>query len=227
MKILVAGTSTGFGKLTAESLIKEGHDVAATMRGVGVKNKGSAEALEKAGAKVVELDVADDTSAEQGVQDSIEALGGLDVIVNNAGFGYLGLQETFTSEDWQKTFDVNVFGVQRVTRAALPHLRGQGSGLVINVSSVVGRIAFPFFGAYTASKWAVEGLSEVYRLELSNLGIETVVVEPGGFHTEFFDKMQTPSDDERTRSLGDYANAPKAFFDGFGQAPRSAAAGRG
>ena len=128
MKILVTGTSTGFGKLIAESLIKEGHDVAATMRGVGGKNRASAEALEKAGAKVVELDVADETSADKGVQDSIEALGGLDVIVNNAGFGWLGLQETFTSEDWKKTFDVNVFGVQRVTRAALPHLRKQGSG---------------------------------------------------------------------------------------------------
>ena len=217
MKVLITGSSTGFGKLIAETLIKEGHNVAATMRGVAGKNKASAKSLTQAGAKVVELDVANDMSAEKGVQDAVAALGGLDVVINNAGFGYLGLQEAFTIEDWKRTFDVNVFGVQRVNRAAIPHLRKQGSGLLISISSVAGRIVFPFFGAYTASKWAVEALSDGYRVELSRDGIESVVVEPGGFATEFFDKMQTPSDKARAVSLGEFANAPKEFFKNFGK----------
>ena len=117
--------------LTAKTLLKEGHGVAATMRGVDDKNKGPAAELTKAGAKVVNLDVTDDASVDKGVRDSINALGGLDVVINNAGFGYLGLQETFTSNDWKRTFDVNVYGVQRVTKAAIPHMRKQGSGLLV------------------------------------------------------------------------------------------------
>ena len=217
MKVLITGSSTGFGKLIAETLLKDGHEVAATMRGVDGKNKASAQALTKAGAKVVGLDVTDDASVERGVLASISALGGLDAIINNAGFSYLGLQETFTPEDWKKTFDVNVYGVQRVTKATIPHLRKQGSGLFIHISSTVGRVALPFFGAYIASKWALEALAEVYRLELARDGIETIIVEPGGFATDFFNKVQASSDAKRAEEIGDFANAPREFVEGFGK----------
>ncbi|PCI36441.1 MAG: short-chain dehydrogenase, partial [Elusimicrobia bacterium] len=212
MKILITGTSTGFGKLITETLLEEGHQVAATMRNSQNKNKASALALTTAGATVIDLDVADDGSVALGVQDAIDALGGIDVVINNAGVSMIGLQETFTIDDWKKVFEINVFGVQRVNRAVLPLLREQGSGLLIHISSVVGRVNLPFFGPYTASKWALEALVEGYRAELPGFGIESILVEPGGFPTEIFDKMSTPSDKKRVRDYGKFANAPKKFF---------------
>ena len=119
-----------------------------------------------AGARVVELDVTDDGSVDAAMADAVELAGSIDVVINNAGVGSIGLLETFTPADWQASFDINVFGVQRVNRAALPLLRAQGSGLLVIVSSVAGRMAVPFFGPYNAAKFAVEGLAETYRAEL-------------------------------------------------------------
>jgi len=217
MKILITGTSSGFGKLFVKTLVKEGHGVAASMRNATGKNKVAAEAIEKMGAHIVDLDVTDDASVENGVKDAIGALGGLDVVINNAGVSMIGLYEAFPMKDWKRIFEVNVFGVQRVNRAALPHLRKQGSGLLIHISSIAGRVVLPFFGPYTASKWALEALAEGYRVELSGFGIDSAVIEPGGFATEIFEKMTPPSDAERTKSLGDFAKAPQAFFENFGK----------
>jgi len=217
MKVLITGSSTGFGKLIAETLVQKGHDVAASMRNVGTKNKENAAALEKAGAKVVEIDVLDEASVNAGVAEAVKVLGGLDVVVNNAGAAMLGLTEAFSIEDWKKVFDLNVFGVQRVNRAALPHLREQGSGLLVHVSSIIGRVMLPFFGPYGPSKWALEGLAEITRVENASLGIDSVLVEPGGFATEIFNKLATPSDKEREASLGEYAKVPMQFAEGFGE----------
>ena len=107
-----------------------------------------------------EIDVTDEASVESGVASATKQAGGLDVVVNNAGVGVLGLQETFDVDDWKKLFDVNVFGVQRVNRAVLPHMRERGSGLIIFVSSLLGRMTIPFYGPYNASKWALEALAE-------------------------------------------------------------------
>ena len=217
-RILITGASSGFGKLTTHTLIKKGKTVVASMRNAKGKNQQAAEELQSAGAHIVEIDVTDETSVEQGVTAAIEMAGGMDVVVNNAGVGVIGLQETFTPEDWQNIFDINVFGVQRVNRAVLPHMRAKGSGLIIYVSSLLGRMTIPFYGPYNASKWALEALAENYRTELSGLGIESCIVEPGGFPTSFMDTLVKPSDSSRDDSYGELTQAPVGFFKNFEQA---------
>ena len=217
-RILITGASGGFGRLTVESLLKGGHQVVGTMRGVEGKNKGVAGELSSAGAKIVEMDVTSDQSVEDGVSKAIELLGGLDIVINNAGVGVLGMQEHFTADDMKRLFDVNVFGVQRVNRAALPHLRGQQSGLIIYISSLLGRMTIPFYGPYNASKWALEALAENYRSELSGFGIESCIVEPGGYPTTFMDSLLRPSDNSRNESYGEFMHALQGMFDGFEQA---------
>lgn len=216
-KILITGASGGFGALTTHLLLEKGHTVIATMRGVYNKNKAIAHELNKAGAHVVEIDVTDDDSVNQGVKRALELAGGLDVVVNNAGVGVLGLQENFTPEDWQSLFDVNVFGVQRVNRAVLPYLRSQNEGLLIHVSSLLGRFTLPFYGPYNASKWALEALAENYRVELSSFGIDVCLVEPGGYATNFFGNLLKPSDTSREASYGELAEGPMQLFTNFEQ----------
>lgn len=214
-KILITGASGGFGALTVKELLNRGHQVAATMRNSTSKNKAIAEELSGLGAHIVDMDVTLDESVNQGVSQSIDLLGGLDVVINNAGVGVLGIQENFTIEDFKRLFDINVFGVQRVNRAALPHLRKQGSGLLILVSSILGRMALPFYGPYNASKWAVEALAENYRMELSGFGIESCIVEPGGYPTTFMDSLIRPSDTSREESYGDLVHGPNQLLNNF------------
>lgn len=217
-KILVTGASSGFGKLTTLTLLNNGHTVVGSMRGVDGKNKGVAEELKSAGAHVVEIDVTSDDSVAQGVAAALEAAGGLDVVVNNAGVGVIGLQEAFTPEDLQKVFDINVFGVQRINRAVLPHLRDKQSGLLIHVSSLLGRMTLPFYGPYNASKWALEALAENYRTELSGSGVDSCIVEPGGYPTTFMDNLVKPGDPGRNDGYGDLAQAPLAMKANFEKA---------
>lgn len=214
-RILITGASGGFGSLTVKTLLKEGHKVAATMRNSGTKNKEIADELKGLGAHIVDMDVTLDDSVNSAVAESAELMGGLDVIVNNAGVGVLGIQENFTIDDFKRLFDINVFGVQRVNRAALPTLRAQGSGLLIHVSSLLGRMTFPFYGPYNASKWAVEALAENYRIELSGFGVDSVLVEPGGYPTSFFNSLIQPSDSSRDESYGAMVEAPKQAFESF------------
>ncbi|MEM9894820.1 MAG: SDR family oxidoreductase [Bacteroidota bacterium] len=214
-RVIITGANGGFGALTVHTLLEQGHSVAATVRNPESKNKEAAEKLTSAGAHVVNMDVTDDQSVDKGVGEAIELLGGLDVVVNNAGVGVLGIQEQFTTADFQKLFDVNVFGVQRVNRAALPHLRKQGSGLLVHVSSLLGRIAFPFYGPYNASKWALEALAENYRVELSGFGVDSVLVEPGGYPTGFFGSLMKPSDTSQNEGYGEMVEAPQQTFESF------------
>ncbi|MEO1655897.1 MAG: SDR family oxidoreductase, partial [Bacteroidota bacterium] len=192
--------------------------VAASVRGKEGKNKEAAAELTSLGAKVVEIDVTDDASVESGVKEAIEVLGGLDVVVNNAGLGVSGMQEHFTPDDFKRLFDVNVFGVQRMNRAALPHLRGQKSGLIIYVSSLLGRITLPFYGPYNASKWALEAMAENYRAELSSFGVENCIVEPGGFETTFFGNLMQPGDQSRNAAYGEFMQAPIQMGESFNAA---------
>ncbi len=217
-KIIITGASGGFGFLTCQSLIKNGHKVVGTMRSTKGKNEQIASELTAIGVKLVELDVTETESVQNGVKRAIELLGGLDVVINNAGVGVLGMQEHFTPEDMQRVFDVNVFGVQRVMRAVLPHLRKQGRGTVLYVSSLLGRITLPFYGPYNASKWALEGLAENYRAELSGFGIESGIIEPGGFPTTFMDNLIKPSDKSQVESYGEFMNVPQVMLGGFGEA---------
>ena len=147
---------------------------------------------------------------------ALERTGGrLDAVVNNAGVGVYGVQECFTSADWQRLFDINVFGVARVNRTALPHLRARGGGLLVHVSSLLGRVVMPFYGPYNASKWALEALAENYRIELAPLGIDCAIVEPGGYNTEFSGNLMHPGDPARADAYGDFGKQPEAALKGF------------
>lgn len=217
-KILVTGANGGFGKLTTKKLLDDGHTVVASIREPKGRNKSSASELKSMGAHIVEIDVTNDSSVVQGVKIAIETVGDLDVVVNNAGIGAFGIQETFTDKDWQKLFDVNVFGVQRMNRAILPHMREKGTGLLIHVSSLIGRMVLPFWGAYSASKWALEAMAETYRVELSKYGIDSCIVEPGAYPTAFFEGLIEPSDHSRNLSYGGFSQEAKEFFTDFGNA---------
>lgn len=214
-KVLVTGASSGFGELIAKSLLNKGHSVVASMRDIDARNKEAADAFRAAGAHVVSIDVTDENTVGTGVEEAIDLAGGLDVLVNNAGIGVTGLQEAYTAADMQRLFDINVFGVQRMNRAVLPLFRKQRSGLLLHVSSLLGRITIPFYGPYNASKWALEALAENYRTELSAFGVESCLVEPGGFPTTFMDRLMRPSDTERLTGYGEMAGAPEQALTGF------------
>jgi NAD(P)-dependent dehydrogenase (short-subunit alcohol dehydrogenase family) len=214
-KILITGASGGFGKLTVLTLLQKGHQVAATMRDVNGRNKIVGDELRNAGAIVLDIDVTDDKSVTNGVQKAITELNGLDVLINNAGVGVLGMQEFFTTDDFQKVFDINVFGVQRMNRAVIPYFREKHEGLIIYTSSLLGRIALPFYGAYQASKWALEALAENYRVELSGFGVENCIIEPGGYPTAFSENLLKPSDFSREADYGDFAKVPEAALNNF------------
>lgn len=219
--VLVTGASGGFGKLIVETLLAKGHRVAAAMRSIQDKNRDVAEELTRAGAYVVELDVTDEAQVISAVEKTIRELGGLHAVVNNAGVGVLGVQEQFTPEDWQRLFEVNVFGVQRVNRAVLPHLRQQGYGVLIHISSLLGRMNLPFYGPYNASKWALEAMAESYRVELAGFGVDSCIVEPGGFATTFMHSLLRPSDTERSADFNELSAIQEATFQGFEQALQS------
>lgn len=214
-KILVTGASGSFGSLTCKSLTEKGYQVVGTMRSTEGKNETIARELEKAGVKLVEIDVTNETSVNKGVAKAIELLGGLEVVFNNAGVGANGIQEMFTAEDMQRVFDVNVFGVQRLMRAILPHFRKQRKGTILHTSSCIGRITTPFLGVYCASKYALESIAEGYRAELSSFGIESCIIEPGGMPTAFMGGMLRPTDDTRNEGYGEMVYAPDASLNGY------------
>ena len=216
-KILVTGASGAFGSLASIQLAENGHQVVGTMRSISGKNETIANELKSKGVSLVEMDVTNEKSVDEGVKSAIELLDGLDTVFNNAGIGANGILETFTAEDIQKVFDVNVFGVQRLLRAVLPHFRRQGKGTIIHTSSCIGRITTPFLAAYSASKYALESLAEGYRAELSGFGIESCIVEPGGMPTAFMGAMLKPSDSVRSQQYGDMAYAPDASLNGYVQ----------
>lgn len=219
--ILVTGSSSGFGRLTVETLARQGHQVYASMRDINGRNAEASDQIrelaerENLAINLVELDVTDDVSVDEAVSKVIDRSGRVDVLVNNAGFGYMGPTETFTLDQIQQQFDTNFFGVARMNRAVLPYMRGQGSGLLMHVSSIAGRLTMPFMGIYSASKFAVESLAEAYRYELSSLGIDSVIVEPGAFPTSIFAKIGQPADHSRLAEYGDLAKIPQQMGAGF------------
>ena len=157
---------------------------------------------------MIELDVTDQAS----VDAAVEQAGQIDVVVNNAGIGGAGVMETFTIDQHQKVFDVNYFGVHRVNRAVLPQMRERGSGVLIHVTSVIGRLIFPFAGPYCPTKFALEAYAESMYYEYKDLGIQSLIVEPGAYGTDFVGNLMMGADEERFKALGDLAKAPEAMF---------------
>ena len=219
-RILITGATGAMGFLMCKTLVENGHKVIGTTRSITGAKEATSKELQSMGVHMVEMDVTDDSSVNKGVEQALQLLNGLDVLINNAGIGSVGIQEFFTPEDMQKIFDVNVFGVQRVMRATLPTFRAQGQGTILHISSCIGRITFPFYGTYCASKYALEAIAEGYRAELSGFGIESCIIEPGAMPTEFLDTMLNlqPTDDERSQSYGDLIHYPKAGMEGLQQA---------
>ena len=215
MNILITGASSGFGKLIVTDLVKAGHRVVGSMRDIAGRNADAVEEYKALGVKVVEIDVTDDASVKAGVAAATRIMGTVDTLINNAGVGAHGLQENFSADDFRRLFDINVFGVQRMIRAVLPDMRARGDGLILNISSLLGRVALPFYGPYNASKWALEAMSENYRAELSAFGVDIAIVEPGGFPTRFIDNLMQPTTRDRDSGYGDMAGAPRASLEGF------------
>ena len=217
-KILITGANGAFGSLAIAALLQAGHTVAASMRDIRGRNSIEAEALRAVGAHVVEIDVTDEASVEAGTTLAIAALGGIDVVINNAGTGAHGLLEAFTPDQLLKLYDINVVGTHRVIRAILPTFREQKSGLVLNISSLLGRFSLPFYGPYSATKFALETLTETYRAELSAFGVDVALIEPGGFPTTFIGNLVHPVDAERLAQYGEFANVPTKAHAGFEEA---------
>lgn len=188
---LITGTSSGFGLLTAVQLARLGFRVVATMRNTDAKG----DLLDKAGQagvadrlEAVQLDVTDFAMIERVVADVLARYGRIDVLVNNAGFAIGGFVEDLAMEDWRAQMETNFFGLVAMTKAVLPAMRGERSGTVVNISSVSGKLGFPGYAPYAASKFAVEGFSESLRHEMSPFGVRVVVIEPGAFKTPIWSK---------------------------------------
>lgn len=217
--VLLTGSSSGFGRLTVETLARQGHTVFASMRDAKGKNAGSAEALLNQASRngwdlhVVDIDITDDSSVRKGVDEVVGKAGRLDVLVNNAGQGSWGVTEGFTEDQLEHIFDVNVFGAARMNRAVLPHMRKQGSGLLIHISTLAGRLVIPFMVNYAAAKHALEALAEGYNFELSRFGVESVIIEPQSYPTDgSLNKMLRPQDDARVEAYGDFAKQGEQMF---------------
>jgi NAD(P)-dependent dehydrogenase (short-subunit alcohol dehydrogenase family) len=180
----VTGTSRGLGLELVAKLLQRGDNVAATTRSTSRLTEALGD-VDSTRLLALEVDLADEASVRKAVAATTGRFGGLDVVVNNAGYGFLAAVEEISDADARAMFDVQVFGVLNVLRAALPVLRAQGSGHVINVSSILGLLAFPGWGLYSAGKFALEGLTESLAAEVADHGIRVNLVEPGYMRTDF------------------------------------------
>lgn len=181
---LVTGASSGIGRVTAQALMKAGYRVFGTSRRPDVASAD--------GISMLVCDVTDDVSAQAAVGELLKRTGRIDLLVNNAGIGLLGGGEESSTAQAQRLFDVNVFGVTRMTNAVLPAMRSQGKGRIVNMSSVLGLIPSPYNALYASTKHAIEGYSESLDHELRTLGIRVVLVEPGVTRTAFEENLTRP-----------------------------------
>ena len=178
--VLITGATDGLGKAAALLLAERGYCVFAAGRSPQKLAQLGALALEKKlPLEAIELDVCDDSSVQRAVRDVVTKAGAIDVLINNAGVSYMGTLEDLHLEDWRRQFETNVFGVVRVTQAALPHMRERRRGRILMMSSVAGLLSAPVQGAYSSSKHALEGLSNALRYELYPFGIDVILIEPG------------------------------------------------
>lgn len=217
--VIITGSSNGFGLKAAKDFSDKGYLVFATMRNSATKNKNAKVELENhsKNIKVVDMDVADDASVKAAIADILTQTERVDVLVNNAGIMYIGITEAFSVEQARVIMETNYFGAIRVMQAVLPGMRNAGEGLIMNTSSLVGRITGPFFGAYSATKHALEAYSQGLRYELSPFGIDVVLVEPGPFGTGLLTSGQVPAHTDVLESYGELAGIPSAMMESFSQ----------
>jgi short-subunit dehydrogenase len=185
--VLITGASSGIGKATAEKLLAEGYAVYGAARRLEKMRD-----LEQAGAHLIEMDITREHDVASAVNRIAEEQGGIDILINNAGFGMYGAMEDTSLEDARYQFEVNLFGLARLTQLALPYMRQQRAGKIVNISSMGGKIYTPLGSWYHATKHALEGWSDCLRLELAAFGIDVIIIEPGAIGTEFGDVMIAP-----------------------------------
>ena len=190
--VLITGASSGIGRATALHFQKQGWNVAATMRSPEKElhqesnNVKSLANLDR--VMLLKLDVTEHSTIAEAVKETIHRFGAIDVLVNNAGYAVLGAFETSTPEQIQRQFSTNVFGLMETTRAILPHFRDRKSGVIVNVASIGGHMAFPLYSLYHSTKWAVEGFSESLQHELLAFNIRVKIIEPGPIKTDFYER---------------------------------------
>jgi NAD(P)-dependent dehydrogenase (short-subunit alcohol dehydrogenase family) len=221
MSVLITGASTGFGNLAAVTLARAGHHVFAAMRDLKAKNRERAEQLrtvaerEGLNIRLVDLDVTSSASITSAVESILEAGDQIDVLVNNAGHMSIGIAEGFTEEQIRRQMEVNFFGPVNLCRAVLPHMRERRSGLIVHVTSIVGRVLFPACAFYCASKFALEAYAEVLHYELTGLGIDSIIVQPGPFPTNLLANSPAPTDQARVDGYGPLSSIREQFADSF------------
>jgi NAD(P)-dependent dehydrogenase (short-subunit alcohol dehydrogenase family) len=198
---LVTGASSGIGEATVRALLEDGYEVFA-----GARRLERMAPLETLGARLIFLDLADDASIVSAVETITNTAGRLDVLVNNAGYGCLGALEDVPLAEGRRQFEVCLFGLARLCQLALPIMRNQGAGRIVNVGSMVGKFGEPFGAWYHAAKFAVEGLSDCLRMEAAPFGVRVIVIEPGTIRTEF----SRIAEESLMRASGETAYAPYA-----------------
>ncbi|MDX5980848.1 SDR family oxidoreductase [Exiguobacterium profundum] len=198
--IVITGASSGIGRATVELFSKRGWHVAATMR----RPEDHQELSNLKGVSLYQLDVTNETSIREAFERIVSDHGTMDVLLNNAGYGAVGIFEEASPEQIQRQFDTNVFGVMNVIRAALPYFRKQRSGRIVTVSSVGGQITFPIYSLYHSSKWAIEGFIESLQFELAPFNIGMKLIEPGPIKTDFYGRSQELVRDQPLDVYDDY-----------------------
>lgn len=205
--IFITGASTGLGKATAMHFSRQGWNVAATMR----SPENETELIKYKNVLVTRMDVQQPETIHHAISEAVERFGQIDVLMNNAGYGALGIFETATEKQIHNQFDVNVFGLMRVTQALLPHFRANQKGMIVNISSQGGKITFPLTSLYHATKFAVEGFSESLSYELSSQNIQVKLIEPGIVNTPWYSSAERLQDE----SLSYYNDFSESFDKGF------------
>lgn len=228
--VLITGTSSGFGRLAALHFARSGGTVIASMRNMKGGRRPEAQELmdlassEKLKLSVVEIDVTKDDQVASGVTRAENIAGGaLDALLNNAGIGIAGPIELHDHVQAMRQFNTNLFGYHRMARAVLPKMRARRAGLLVQISSQLGRIILPNIGMYCATKYAVEAMFEAMAYELAPLGVDVTIVQPGGYPTKIWDngeryfaEMMESADDERKSSFAGHIEMAQGFFNGGG-----------
>ena len=223
---LVTGSSSGIGLEAALALARDGYHTFASMR-----NTTKAGELENAAKKenlpieIIELDVDKEESIVSAIKKVIADAGRLDVLVNNAGYGQFGCTEDVSVEDFRKQFETNFFSIVRIVQEVAPIMRNQNSGIIVNISSVAGRMGLPGSPAYISSKFALEGFGECLRYELGQFGIKTTLIEPGVIKTNFFESMKIPDSktDPKYKQLTDHIHSGLKMMVELGTPPSQVA----
>ena len=223
---LVTGSSSGIGLESVLALARDGHHTFASMRNISKAGElENAAKKENLSIEIIELDVDKEESIVSAIKKVIADAGRLDVLVNNAGYGQFGCTEDVSVEDFRKQFETNFFSIVRIVQEVAPIMRNQNSGIIVNISSVAGKIGLPGSPAYISSKFALEGFGECLRYELGQFGIKTTLIEPGVIKTNFFESMKIPDSktDPKYKQLTDHIHSGLKMMVELGTPPSQVA----